>query len=88
MKKELNNLKDYILHLSNWIPEDILNQTLKELKKEKNWQQHQYTNTKTFMAKSKNKEKELDVCYGDNLTCVKKNSRFSLERIRKIHCKR
>tara|TARA_R110002020_G_scaffold116016_1_gene266202 strand:- start:3191 stop:3778 length:588 start_codon:yes stop_codon:yes gene_type:complete len=72
VKKELNNLKDYILHLSNWIPEDILNQTLKELKKEKNWQQHQYTNTKTFMAKSKNKEKELDVCYGDNLTCVKK----------------
>lgn len=64
----MKNLKDYILHLDNWIPQNILNKTLKELTKDKTWQRHTYSNTKTFKNESKNKDKELDICFGDNLT--------------------
>jgi hypothetical protein len=38
----MKNLKDYILHLDNWIPENILDKSLKELKKDKTWIQHRY----------------------------------------------
>ena len=62
------NLKDYILHLDKWIPKNILIQTLKELEKEKNWEQHQYNNTKTLKAFNRNGNKELDICFGSNIS--------------------
>tara|TARA_R110002012_G_scaffold302516_3_gene503450 strand:+ start:820 stop:1398 length:579 start_codon:yes stop_codon:yes gene_type:complete len=65
------NLKDYILHLNNWIPKNILNITLKELTQIKNWEQHEYTD-KDFKSKSKNGDKELDVSFESNLTTTKK----------------
>ena len=64
----MKNLKDYILHLDNWIPKKILNDTIKELSKNKTWQRHTYSDSKTFKLKSKNKNKELDICYGNNLS--------------------
>jgi len=47
----MKNLKDYILHLDNWIPQNILNKTLKELSKNKTWERHAYTNPQTFKKK-------------------------------------
>jgi len=67
----VKNLKDYILHLDNWIPKKILNDTIKELSKNKTWQRHTYSDSKTFKLKSKNKNKELDICYGNNLSYLK-----------------
>lgn len=67
----MKNLKDYILHLNNWIPQNILDKTIKELSDNKTWERHTYTSTKDFKASSKNGDKELDVCYGDNLTYSK-----------------
>jgi len=65
----MKNLKDYILHLNNWIPTSILNQSIKELSQNKNWEQHQYHRSKNpDELYNQNGEKELDVCYGDNLT--------------------
>ena len=55
------NLKNYILHLDNWIPKNILHKSIKELSDNNTWQRHTFTNSKTFEAKSKNGEKELDV---------------------------
>jgi alkylated DNA repair dioxygenase AlkB len=60
MKRE--NLKDYILHLKNWIPEEILKKTLEELPKQ-NWTRHAYRDTHTGEAIDRNKEKELDCTY-------------------------
>ena len=62
------NLKDYILHLHNWIPKNITDKSISELSDNKTWQRHTYSNSKTFKRRSKNKDKELDVCRGDNLT--------------------
>ena len=67
----MKNLKDYILHLNNWIPQNILDKTIKELSDNKTWERHTYTSTIDFKASSKNGDKELDVCYGDNLTYSK-----------------
>jgi hypothetical protein len=67
----MNNLKDYILHLNNWIPSNILDKTIKELSKDQTWKRHTFTNLKTFEAKSKNGDKELDICFGNNLTYLK-----------------
>ena len=67
----MKNLKDYILHLNNWIPQNILDKTIKELSDNKTWERHTYTSTKDFKASSKNGDKELDVCYGDKLTYIK-----------------
>jgi len=67
----MNNLKDYILHLDKWIPKNIIDQSIKELSDNNTWQRHVYTNPKTFEAKSKNADKELDVCNGSNLTYLK-----------------
>ena len=64
-------LKDYILHLDNWVPKNIINKSILELSDNKTWQRHTYSNSKTFIANSKNKDKELDVCLGDNLTYLK-----------------
>src|SRR6056300_126552 len=66
----MNNLKDYILHLDHWIPKNIIDQSIKELSNN-NWERHTYSNNKTFIPKSKNGDKELDVCYGNDLTYVK-----------------
>jgi len=68
----MNNLKDYILLLDNWIPKYILNKTLKELPKNKFWEQHTYTDSKTLKNEQKNGDKELDICYGENLTYIQK----------------
>ena len=64
------NLKDYILHLDNWIPENICKKTIKELSKNKYWQRHNYTNARTHISYDRNGDKELDICYGDNLTFI------------------
>ena len=61
-------LKNYILHLNKWIPQNIINKSIKELCNNNTWQRHTYTNTKTLKVKSKNKNKEPDSCYGNNLT--------------------
>ena len=65
------SLKDYILHLDNWISKDICKKTIEELSLNKTWERHQYANSKTFVKKSKNGNKELDVCYGNNLIYIK-----------------
>ena len=65
------NLKDYILHLDKWIPQNIIDKFIKELSNNNNWERHKYTNSKTFITKSINANKELDVCYGENLTYLK-----------------
>jgi hypothetical protein len=65
------SLKDYILHLDKWIPQNIIDQSIKELSDNNTWERHTYTNSKTFEKKSKNADKELDVCYGTNLTYLK-----------------
>lgn len=67
MKKQSLDLKSYILHLDNWIPQNILDDCLKQLRKNKTWQRHTYTTPKNFEHSSKNGEKELDICYGDDL---------------------
>ena len=64
------NLKDYILHLDNWIPKNICQKSIEELSNN-NWKKHTYSNGKTFIEKSKNGDKELDICYGENLTYLK-----------------
>jgi len=68
----MNNLKDYILLLDNWIPKYILDKTLKELPKNKFWEQHTYTDSKTLKSEQQNGDKELDICYGENLTYIQK----------------
>jgi hypothetical protein len=67
----MNNLKDYILHLDNWIPQNIIDKSIKELSNNDTWTRHLYSNTKTFKSSSINGNKELDVCYGNNLTYLK-----------------
>ena len=67
----MKNLKNYILHLNNWIPKNIIDTSLKELSNDKTWQRHTFTNPRTFKSKPKNGDKELDICYGSNLTYLK-----------------
>tara|TARA_R100001377_G_scaffold81903_1_gene61754 strand:- start:826 stop:1422 length:597 start_codon:yes stop_codon:yes gene_type:complete len=67
-KKQSNSLKDYILHLNNWIPKNILNKTINELSKDKTWEQHTFTNQRTLKNLPLNGNKELDVSNGNNLT--------------------
>jgi len=67
----MKNLKDYILHLDNWIPQNIIDTSIKELFKNKTWKKHTFTNPKTLESKSKNGNKELDVCMGDKLIYLK-----------------
>jgi hypothetical protein len=64
------NLKNYILQLDNWIPKTICKKSIKELSENKNWERHTYT-FKNFEIKPKNGDKELDICYGDNLSYLK-----------------
>ncbi len=67
----MKDLKDYMLHLKKWIPNYILTKTLKELTKEKNWTRHTYTDLQTLRRYSMNKNKELDVCWTNNLSYSK-----------------
>ncbi len=78
----MKNLKNYILHLNNWIPKNILNITLKELTQTKNWEQHEYTN-KNFKSKSKNGDKELNISFGPNLTTTQKLMNLTWKAIEK-----
>jgi len=66
----MKNLKDYILHLDNWISKDILEVTLKELSKSKKWERHKYAGN-DYVAESKNGNKELDVWYPHDLTYIR-----------------
>jgi hypothetical protein len=68
----MNNLKDYILHLDHWISKNICQKSIEELSLNNTWQRHNYMDSKTFIRKSKNKDKELDICTGTNLTHLKK----------------
>ena len=68
MKK---NLKDYLLHLNNWIPKNICNKSIEELSNDNTWERHTFTDSKTFEKKSYNGDRELDVCDGYNLTYYK-----------------
>ena len=67
----MNNLKDYILHLDNWIPEKICKKIIKELAKDKNWQIHEWTDSKEFKKQSLYGDKELDVNDTQNITYIK-----------------
>lgn len=69
-KKQSNSLKDYILHLNNWIPKNILNKTINELSEDKTWEQHTFTNQRTLKNLPLNGNKELDVSNGNNLTHI------------------
>ena len=62
------SLKDYILHLDKWIPKNICQKSIKELSDNNTWEKHKYHNSKNKTTKSKNGNKELDICYGNNLT--------------------
>jgi len=65
------SLKDYILHLDKWIPQNIIDKSIKELSDSNTWKKHRYTHSITFTEMNKNKDKELDICYGINLTYLK-----------------
>mgnify|MGYP005992334317 FL=1 len=67
----MKNLKDYILHLDNWISKDILEITLKELSENKKWEQHEWTNSLSYDSQSLYKDKELDVLYPHTLTYIR-----------------
>ena len=73
----MKNLKDYILQLDNWIPNNILKTSLKELKKDKTWEQHKYQNfqdaSDTYV---KNGNKELNICWGEKLTYLEELMKF------------
>ena len=78
----MNNLKDYILHLNKWIPKNILNTTLKELIKNKEWETHQYAGAGTPLGPL-NGKKELDVCFDTNFTCFKELMNLTWKAIEK-----
>ena len=77
------SLKDYILHLNKWIPQNIIDQSIKELSDNNTWQRHSYTDSKTFTNESKNGDKELDVCYGINLTYLKELHKLTWKALEK-----
>jgi len=83
VKKQSLDLKNYILHLDNWIPQNILDDSLKELKKNKTWQRHFYTSTQNYNEFDKNGERELDVCYGDDLTYIEELMRLTWKALEK-----
>jgi len=79
----MKNIKDYILHLDNWIPENICKKTIEELSDNNIWQIHTYADNKTFIPKSKNGNKELDICYGNDLTYLKDLHEFTWKALEK-----
>ena len=66
------SLKDYILHLDKWIPQNIIDKSIKELLNNNTWKRHQYHEPKNPDKRfSKNGNKELDISYAENLTYLK-----------------
>ncbi len=63
----MDNLKDYILHLDNWIPKHICQKSIEELSNQ-NWERHKWTGSKDYKEVSKLGNKELDISIGNNLT--------------------
>ena len=47
-EKQSYNLKDYILHLNNWISKDICQKSIEELDKDNNWHRHNWVNSKSY----------------------------------------
>ena len=82
MSSNIKNLKDYILHLDNWIPKNICETSIEELKKDDDWQRHFYTN-KRFEKYSKNGEKELDISNGDNLSYLEELHKLTWKALEK-----
>lgn len=64
------SLKDYILHLDNWIPKDILQKSIEELDKDKNWYRHNWTNSKSY-ATFETEEEQLYMNTTYKLTYIK-----------------
>jgi len=64
----MKNLKDYILHLDNWIPKNTLTKTITELDIQNQWAQHQWTNSVSYKARSLHGDKELETCHSENLS--------------------
>ena len=64
----MKNLKDYILHSDNWIPKNIVDQTINELNTHNKWNKHKWTNSISYNTKSLYGEKELEVCLSDDLS--------------------
>tara|TARA_Y100001937_G_scaffold96379_1_gene131026 strand:- start:683 stop:1276 length:594 start_codon:yes stop_codon:yes gene_type:complete len=68
-KPVTQNLKDYILHLDNWIPKNTLTKTIKELNSQNQWEPHRWTNLKSHNPLDFNRgKKELEVSLIDNLS--------------------
>jgi len=67
------SLKDYILHLDKWIPQNVLDKSIEELSNNNIWKKHEYADSKKFQLNSKNEDKELDYYYDDanKLTYIK-----------------
>ena len=63
----MKNLKDYILHLDNWIPKKLINTSIKKIDINPNWSRHSWTNAQSYNSKSLFGEKELDVLHQDEL---------------------
>ena len=64
------SLKDYILHLDNWIPKDICKKSIEELDKDKNWYRHNWINSKTYET-FHTKEEQLYMNTTYKLTYIK-----------------
>jgi len=64
----MKNLKDYILHLDNWIPNNTLDKTINELNIHNQWKKHHWTNSVSYNTKSLYGDKELEVCLIDKLS--------------------
>ena len=64
----MKNLKDYILHLDNWIPKNTLTKTINELDLKNQWEQHKWTNSISYDSRSLHGDKELEICLIENLS--------------------
>jgi len=65
----MKNLKDYILHLDNWIPKDTLTKTINELNFQNEWEPHKWTDSISYNTANLNRgDKELEVSLIDKLS--------------------
>jgi len=64
------SLKDYILHLDNWISKDICQKSIEELDKDKNWHRHNWYNSKSYETMH-TKEEQLYMNVTYKLTYIK-----------------
>ena len=80
----MKNLTDYILHLDNWIPKNIIDKTLKEFKEDKTWKQHQYhLSGNPDHAFDINGKKELDVSLSQSLTYLQELHKLTWKALEK-----